>query len=63
MTLLLVTAVAAEAEAIGDVANARVVVAGIGRTNAAAATTEGSLEGSVPSLSTFRGARLDPVAV
>ena len=40
MTIVLVTAVAAEAEAIGEIQGARVVVAGIGRTNAAAATTE-----------------------
>ncbi len=39
-TFLIITAVRAEADAIGAVRGARVVVAGIGRTNAAAATTE-----------------------
>lgn len=40
MTLLIVTAVASEAEAIGARPGVDVIVAGIGRTNAAAATTE-----------------------
>lgn len=40
MRVLIVTAVADEAEAIGDVADCSVAVAGIGRTNAAATTTE-----------------------
>ena len=39
MNVLVVTAVAAEAEAIGNPAGAKVVVGGVGRTNAAAATT------------------------
>lgn len=43
MRVLIVTSVPAEAEAIGAAAGARVVVAGIGRTNAAAATTEAIL--------------------
>ncbi len=43
MRLLIVTSVRAEAEAIGTLAGARVVVAGIGRVNAAAATTEAIL--------------------
>lgn len=41
--LLAVVAVAAEAEAIGTIAGVEVVVAGIGRTNAASATTEAIL--------------------
>jgi futalosine hydrolase len=40
MRILIVTAVAAEAEAIGRLEGARLVVAGVGRVNAAAATTE-----------------------
>lgn len=40
MRVLIVTAVDAEAQAIGDVPGAVTVVAGIGRANAAAATTE-----------------------
>ena len=40
MRLLIVTSVQAEAEAIGPIDDARLVVSGIGRTNAAAATTE-----------------------
>ncbi len=40
MRLLIVTSVQAEAEAIGSIDDARLVVSGIGRTNAAAATTE-----------------------
>ncbi|MHC4415102.1 MAG: futalosine hydrolase [Planctomycetota bacterium] len=40
MRLLIVTSVPAEAEAIGSPEPAQVVVSGIGRTNAAAATTE-----------------------
>ena len=40
MTLLIVTAVEAEARAIGSVAGAKVIVSGVGRTNAASATTE-----------------------
>ncbi len=43
MRLLIVTSVRAEAEAIGSLDGARVVVAGIGRVNAAAATTEALL--------------------
>jgi futalosine hydrolase len=43
--ILLVTAVEAEAEAIGEIPGARVIVAGLGRTNAAAATTEALLAG------------------
>ncbi len=44
MSLLLITAVDAEAAALADVPDAHVVVAGIGRTNAAAATTQAILE-------------------
>ena len=44
MSLLLITAVDAEAAALADVPDALVVVAGIGRTNAAAATTQAILE-------------------
>ncbi|MCA9289515.1 MAG: futalosine hydrolase [Phycisphaerales bacterium] len=40
MTLVIVTAVAAEADALGDVHGAIVVAGGVGRTNAAATTTE-----------------------
>ncbi len=40
MRALIVTAVADEAEAIGNIADASIAVAGIGRTNAAATTTE-----------------------
>ena len=43
MRLLIVTAVEAEAEAIGDLPEASVVAGGIGRTNAAACTTESLL--------------------
>lgn len=46
MRLLIVTAVEAEARAIGPIEDARVIVAGIGRTNAAAATTEALVRGS-----------------
>lgn len=42
--LLIVTAVKAEADAIGAISNAKVVIGGIGRTNAAAATTQAILE-------------------
>ena len=44
MRLLIVAAVDAEARAIGDADNARTIVSGIGRTNAAAATTEALLQ-------------------
>lgn len=40
MRVLIVTAVEAEAKAIGEIDNAQIVVSGIGRTNAAAAVTE-----------------------
>ncbi|MCH7603839.1 MAG: futalosine hydrolase, partial [Planctomycetes bacterium] len=40
MRILIVTAVQAEADAIGPIENAQIIVSGIGRTNAAAATTE-----------------------
>ena len=40
MRILIVTAVKAEADAIGPIKNAQIIVSGIGRTNAAAATTE-----------------------
>ena len=40
MRVLVVTSVRAEAEAIGSPDGGRVIVSGIGRTNAAAATTE-----------------------
>lgn len=43
MKLLIVTSVEAEARAIGDRAGATVVVAGVGRVNAAAATTQAIL--------------------
>ena len=43
MPTLIVTSVAAEAEAIGAHAGTRVVTSGVGRTNAAAATTEAIL--------------------
>ena len=43
MTVLVVTSVPAEAEAIGRAEASRIVVGGIGRTNAAAATTESIL--------------------
>ena len=42
--VLAVVAVEAEAKALGDAAGAEIVVAGIGRTNAAAATTQAILE-------------------
>jgi futalosine hydrolase len=42
--LLIVTAVDAEARAIGAIDSAHVVVAGVGRTNAAAATTEALIQ-------------------
>ena len=42
--LLIVTAVKAEADAIGSISNAMVVFGGIGRTNAAASTTQAILE-------------------
>ncbi len=44
MRLLMVTAVQREADALGDVDDAVMVVSGVGRTNAAAATTEAILE-------------------
>ena len=44
MSLLLITAVDAEAAALADVPDATIVVAGIGRANAAAATTQSILE-------------------
>ena len=44
MSLLLITAVDAEAAALADVPDATIVVAGIGRANAAAATTQAILE-------------------
>ncbi|HRP63461.1 MAG TPA: futalosine hydrolase [Phycisphaerales bacterium] len=40
LNLLIITAVKAEADAIGLLENAHIVAAGVGRTNAAAATTE-----------------------
>ncbi len=40
MRVLIVTAVQTEADAIGPMENAQIIVSGIGRTNAAAATTE-----------------------
>jgi futalosine hydrolase len=46
MRVLVVTAVPAEAEAIGSLRDAAVIVGGIGRTNAAAATTEAILRGA-----------------
>ncbi len=42
--LLIVVAVSAEADAIGRVDGAEIVVSGIGRTNAACATTESLLD-------------------
>lgn len=56
--ILLVTSVAAEARAIGSVDRAAVIVAGLGRTNAAAATTEALLratERGNPRASAFDG--------
>lgn len=44
MRLLIVTAVDAEAGAIGAIEHAHVIVSGIGRTNAAAATTQAILD-------------------
>ncbi|MBC22322.1 MAG: futalosine hydrolase [Phycisphaerae bacterium] len=44
MRLLIVTAVEAEAEAVGEIPNATVITSGIGRTNAAVATTEAILQ-------------------
>lgn len=44
MRVLIVTAVEAEAEAIGDFPNTMVVTGGVGRTNAAASTTRAILE-------------------
>lgn len=44
MNLLLITAVDAEADALSGVADAMVIAGGIGRTNAAAATTQAILE-------------------
>ncbi|MBG81435.1 MAG: futalosine hydrolase [Phycisphaerae bacterium] len=44
MTTLIVTAVEAESQAIGDLDDCLVIAAGIGRTNAAAATTQHCLE-------------------
>ena len=44
MTILIVTAVEAEARAIGDLDGCLVIYGGIGRTNAAAATTQHCLE-------------------
>jgi futalosine hydrolase len=44
MSLLIITSVDAEASAIGSIDGARVIVSGIGRTNAAAATTEAILK-------------------
>src|SRR5688572_1846567 len=43
MRLLIVTSVEAEARAIGAVSDAKVIVCGVGRTNAAAATVEAIL--------------------
>lgn len=43
-SLLIVTAVRAEADAIGLIDSAKVVIGGIGRTNAAAATTQAIIE-------------------
>ena len=43
-SLLIVTAVRAEADAIGLIDSAKVVIGGIGRTNAAAVTTQAILE-------------------
>ena len=43
MRLLIVTAVSTEAEALGEVPDAHIVVSGVGRTNAAAATTLASI--------------------
>jgi futalosine hydrolase len=51
--VLIVTAVPAEARAIGRPADARVVVAGIGRTNAAAATTEAIVRAAESAASTY----------
>ena len=42
-SLLIVTSVPGEAEAIGTLEGARVVVSGVGRTNAAAATARKSV--------------------
>lgn len=47
-SLLIVTSVPGEAEAIGTPEGARVVVSGVGRTNAAAATTEAILRDAPP---------------
>lgn len=44
MRLLIVTSVEAEARAIGAIEGATIVVSGVGRTNAAAATTEAILQ-------------------
>ena len=44
MKLLIITAVEAESRAIGEIEDALIVAGGIGRTNAAAATTEAILK-------------------
>jgi futalosine hydrolase len=44
MRLLIITAVQAEADAIGEIDDALIVAGGIGRTNAAAATTQAIIE-------------------
>jgi nucleoside phosphorylase len=44
MAILIITAVDAEAQSIGAIDNATVIVSGVGRTNAAAATTEAILK-------------------
>ncbi|MHC4825983.1 MAG: phosphorylase family protein, partial [Planctomycetota bacterium] len=46
MRVLVVTSVPGEAEAIGSLPGVAVIVGGIGRTNAAAATTEAILRGA-----------------
>lgn len=48
MRVLIVTSIKAEAEAIGAIEDARVLVCGVGRTNAAAATTEAILRAKAP---------------
>src|SRR5204863_9925686 len=40
MPILIVTSVAAEADAIGPIEGVNTIISGVGRTNAAAATTE-----------------------
>jgi len=53
MRVLVVTAVPTEAEAIGSLPDAAVIVGGIGRTNAAAATTEAILRSAEAPVKAF----------